>query len=82
MTSFLRLFRDRAGDDSCPDHGPLRGQTRCRFCGYDPISPRTVANLLPGDGVSSLLSTRREVFTPLQVQQDVGQPFRDVQEAA
>lgn len=79
---FVRLFRDRAGDNACPDHGDLRGQTRCRFCGYDPISPRTATNLLPGSGVSSLLNTRREVFLPLQVQQDVGQPFGNVDEAA
>ncbi len=39
MTSFSRLFRDRAGDDVCPEHGDLRGQTRCRFCGFDPLLP-------------------------------------------
>ena len=32
----MRLYRDSSG---CPDHGPLNGSTKCRFCDFTVFMP-------------------------------------------
>lgn len=73
----MRLFRDLSPDIACPDHGPLRGQTKCRFCKYTVFSGYSSPGALPratsDGGVGA-------TFYPsaVQLDQDGSQSFTNV----
>lgn len=71
MNSISGLFRDRAGVDCCPDHGPLRGATKCRFCSFENLprcQPREFA--------------RAGFFIPApQFQENLGQSRADMEQS-
>lgn len=74
----MRLFRDRDPLTHCPDHGPLRNQTRCRFCSYDPLflphvsSERGLPRALPDESRGAFYSDLPE---------NIGQELSYVSEA-